>query len=950
MHNLEKKMPCLSPIFQSLTLTCRPGPGARTRRTALGERLWWLAALLATALSAADVPPLAPPPGATAIVRDTAANFWALAPTGDGRRELIVLPAQAPAAWTPARVPNLGPDAWLTVTAQPDRTVVVAQAREARRFDPRSPEKAALVVPPESARTEAVAPPWRLVSRMPSSNHDLSAAVVNGRLYLAGGMTWDWGLPAKNHFFDELWALEPKDWTWSIAAKFSQPRVYCSTVAFDGRVWIVGGDVIDPDGKRRTVTLVETFDPKTSKIERAPDLPFALPAPCTLAAGGRLWAVGARNREERGQMASIGPGETTWRVEPEALHHMWALAGTALDDKLYVCVPNTGLAVFDPATKQWTVVPGPSKPRSAQVAAWRGEIWIVGGTDIADWNETWIYNPAARTWRTGPSLPARVAWGAAGVVDDQLVVAGGATPRMTPEGRTFDFSDRTFVLAAAAIPPARTVTEGRPLPRWNDAKLRGTGEAGLPFTTQPVFNGLKFKPLSQAQPLPRPRPDAAGRWLMVEVEGLAWTILDRPEPGAPEPFLDLPQRFGHPILNLAITFHPRFPEVPHAYVLYNHRPPGPGTGEDVLARFDVALTDPPHLVMESELVLLRWPSRGHDGGDIRFGPDGMMYVAVGDRSRPGDPDDLTQRLDVITGGMLRLDIERTDPGKNYAVPPDNPFLGLPDVLPEYWAYGMRNPWRMSFAPTGELWVGDNGDDSWETLRLVRKGSNHGWSTFEGTHPFKRNRPLAGPTPTLTPPVIELPHSEARSFIGGLVYRGKAHPSLVGDYVFGDYVTGFLWAFKWDGAKPQNFRRIADTRSQMLSFAEDNAGEIVMSRNDGQVHRLVAAPPPVAARAPFPANLSATGLFASTASHTAAPGVVPYEVNASLWSDGAFARRLLATPDWQTVALGEGDASWNLADGTTIARTLELLTSNGPRRVETQVMYREHGTWRFYTYA
>jgi hypothetical protein len=302
--------------------------------------------------------------------------------------------------------------------------------------------------------------------------------------------------------------------------------------------------------------------------------------------------------------------------------------------------------------------------------------------------------------------------------------------------------------------------------------------------------------------------------------------------------------------------------------------------------------------------------------------------------------------------MLRLDIARTDPGKNYAVPPDNPWIGVPDVLPEYWAYGLRNPWRMSFGPTGELWVGDNGDDSWETLRLVRKGSNHGWSVFEGTHPFKRNRELAGPTPTLTPPVIELPHSEARSFIGGFVYRGKAHPSLVGDYVFGDYVTGFLWAFKWDGTKPQNFRRIADTRSQMLSFAEDRDREIVMARHDGTVHRLVAAPPPVAAKIPFPARLSETGLFASTASHAPAPGVVPYEVNAGLWSDGAFARRLLAVSEWQTVAPAETETatSWNLPDGTTIARTLELLASGGPRRVETQLMYREHGAWRFYTYA
>lgn len=896
-------------------------------------------------LPAAETPSLPPPAGAISLVRDTAANYWALAPASDGHRELIVLPAQSPTAWGPARVPNAERGAWTSVIPQSDRGVLITNAREARRFDPRAPEKGAVALPPDAPRAETVPPPWRLVSRMPSSNHDLSAAVTRGRLYIAGGMTWDWGLPAKNHFFDELWALDPKTWAWSIAAKFSQPRVYCSTVTFDGLVWIVGGDVIDPEGKRRTVTLVETYDPQTGKIARAPDLPFALPAPCTLAAGGRLWAVGSRNRDERGQMASIGPGETAWRVEPEALHHMWALAGTALDDKLYICVPNTGLAVFDPATRKWDVIPGPTKPRSSQVAAWRGEVWIIGGTDITDWSETWIHNPTARTWRRGPSLPARAAWGAAGVIDDQLVVAGGAAPRLTPEGRTFDFSDRTFALSADAIPPPATVSEGRPLPRWSNAKLRGTGDAGLPFTTTRMFSDLKFGRLGSAMLIPAARPDEPRRWLVLEVERAAWTVPDREAVTQADPFFDLPKHLGNNAYTLAVAFHPRYPAVPQAYVFYNNR--RPGAAEDVLARFPVELSDPPRIDLQKEEVLLRWPSRGHDGGDLRFGPDGFLYVSVGDRSAPGDPNNLTQRLDLITGGMLRLDVDRADPGKNYAVPKDNPFVGLPDVLPEFWAYGLRNPWRMSFSPTGELWVGDNGDDSWESVHLIRKGHNYGWSTFEGTHPFKRNRPLAGPTPRLTPPIIELPHSEARSVIGGFVYRGKALPALFDHYVFGDYATGAVWAFKWDGTAPQNFRRIAETRAQMLSFAEDRAGEIVMARYDGQIHRLVAAPPPITATAPFPAKLSETGLFASMSGHVAAPGVVPYEINTGVWSDGAQARRLLAVPEWQPVALGEGDAAWNLPDGSTLARTLEL---PGPRRVETQVMYREHGTWRFYTYA
>ena len=120
-------------------------------------------------------------------------------------------------------------------------------------------------------------------------------------------------------------------------------------------------------------------------------------------------------------------------------------------------------------------------------------------------------------------------------------------------------------------------------------------------------------------------------------------------------------------------------------------------------------------------------------------------------------------------------------------------------------------------------------------------ANYGWSVFEGSHPFKRQHALAGPTPRLTPPVIELPHSEARSVIGGLVYRGGKFPALAGHYIFGDYVTGSVWAFKWDGEAPRNFRKIADTRGPIIAFGTDRAGEILMTRNDGQIHRLVPVP-------------------------------------------------------------------------------------------------------------
>ena len=797
----------------------------------------------------------------------------------------------------------------------------------------------------------AAGSPWRTVAQMPADNHDLTAAVVANQLYVAGGATNDFKGTGKFHAFDEIWALDPRTWSWRAVAKFSRPRIYCATAAFENRVWVLGGDILQEDNQRRPSALVEIYDPATGTLTRGPDLPVALPSPIALPAAGRLWLVGARNRTERGQFASIGPGEKSWRVEPEALPDMLALAGAALDNKLYVCVPQTGLAVFDPAKRAWSVIPGPTQPRSAQVAAWCGELWIMGGVDLTDRTETRIYNPTLRTWRTGPSLPNALAWGAAGVVDDQLIVTGGAwlNPAAT---RGYTFTAATLALHADAIPPAPPIAPAaKPLPRWSDQKLRGTGGPGLPFTSERVFPQLKLGRLDTLLPVPTARADEPERLLLIEVDGSVWTLLNRADAPPPTPMLNLPAYFESEIQTYSLAFHPRFPAVPHVFVLYNRIRPKPS--DNFLARFTVTLTPgaAPIIDPATEQPILQWPSDGHNGGEIAFGPDGLLYVSAGDGGQPGDPRDMGQRVDVITGGVLRLDVDHPSAGKNYAVPADNPFVGLPNVRPEFWAYGLRNPWRLAFGPNGDLWTADNGDDSWESVHLIRRGANYGWSVFEGSHPFKRHRTLAGPTPQLTPPIIELPHSEARSIIGGLVYRGEKFPALRDHYVFGDYVTGSVWAFRWDGSRVQDFRKLADTRGPIIAFGTDRAGEIFMTRNDREIHRLVAAPPLTTPAVEVPRKLSETGLFASTAQLAPAPGVVPYEVNASLWSDGARARRHLAVSGWQTVAADStNDHRWLLPDGSAVTRTLELGTNLGPRRVETQLMYRENGAWRFYTYA
>lgn len=898
-------------------------------------------------------PPVAPPAGALEPVKDTSANHWTLsAPSGGTGRDVLLLPAQSPTTWIQPKIPGLVRSTWRSIEPQADRTVRLADATRTWSFDPRSPDKGLVEIDRAASANPSAQSPWRRVARMPASNHDLSAAVIDDRMYIAGGTTSDFGFPARSKAFDEIWVLDATTWRWSVAAKFARPRIYCATVAHNGKVWVLGGDILHQDGKRRATTLVEILDPKTGVLTPGPDLPLALPAPFAFSAAGRLWIVGARDRRERGQVASLGLGESSWRVEEEGLLQMWALSGAVLDDKCYLCIPDTGLGVFDARMKTWSVIPGPTRARSAQVGAWRGEIWIMGGCDIADWSETRIYNPVQKTWRNGPSLPMALAWGATAVINDQLIVTGGAGLVGPLAGGNYVFSDQTLVLSADVI-PATPMSEARggqyAMQRWSDAKLRGTGAAPLPFVTERIFSQFKFGRLATIQSIPPSTPEEPERLLVAEVHGPVWTFPNRPDVTQPEKMLDLPERFKHSTHTYALAFHPEYPSLPYIYVLYNRVEPKPA--ENVLARFTVTRLDVPLTDLESEQILMRWPSDGHNGGDVRFGPDKFLYLSTGDGGSPGDLKNMGQRVDVISGGVLRIDVARTDPGKNYAIPADNPFVDMPGVRPEFWAYGLRNPWRMMFSPSGELWAGDNGDDSWESVHLIRKGHNYGWSVFEGTHPFRRTRTLAGPKPQLTPPVIELSHAEARSVIGGLVYTGTNYATLAENVIFGDFVTGTIWAFTWDGSQVHDYRRIAETRGNTIAFGTNRRGEILLVRDDGQIHRLVESSTSAAPRAEFPSRLSQTGIFADTGRLIPAPGVLPYAINAGLWSNGALVRRHLALSGAQAITPDpEKDEHWLLPDGSAVARTLEFPTPMGSQKIETQVMYREKGAWQFYTYA
>ncbi len=283
---------------------------------------------------------------------------------------------------------------------------------------------------------------WKVVAQMPAGVHDIMAAELNGKLYVAGGL----GARGKETYIsDEIWELSPLPWHWRVLANLGHKRIYNATASFDGKVWLIGGDVLDSTtGKRVTVAMVQICDPATGTISNGPDLLLPRPKPLALVAGGRLYVIGVTDGHGPCPIESIGSGETQWRNEPPGPAGMDALAGTVLDNKIYIDFPTPGLAIFDPAASTWELVNTPLKTRSCQMAAYQNEIWMMGGR--GGQQRTMIYNPQSKAFRDGPAIPEDLSWGAAGVVQGQLVETGGATYAKPPESGT-KFSDRTYVLS-----------------------------------------------------------------------------------------------------------------------------------------------------------------------------------------------------------------------------------------------------------------------------------------------------------------------------------------------------------------------------------------------------------------------------------------------------------------------------------------------------------------------
>ena len=404
---------------------------------------------------------------------------------------------------------------------------------------------------------------------------------------------------------------------------------------------------------------------------------------------------------------------------------------------------------------------------------------------------------------------------------------------------------------------------------------------------------------------------------------------------------------------LGMAFHPDWPATPVVFVYYTGAPAG--SFQSVLLRVTLdSIAAPVSPTVETVLAI---PQSGpfHKGGDVAFGPDGYLYLGLGDGG--GSPAGVSpsQETTSLYGSMLRLDA--ADTGAGYDIPADNPFFGNDkcttgsgaEACPEVWAWGLRNPFRWSFDNQGRLFAGDVGRNDWEEINLVERGNNYGWSCKEGTD---LTDPAVGGIcpgdPPLTDPIHEYPHSiDGASVTAGFVYDGTAIPALQGKFIFSDFVSGTIWAITEVQPGDWDVEELWDSPFQVPALARGNDGEIyIADRGNEKIRRLIATGD---TGAPFPDELAATGCVDPGDPTQLSSGVIPYEINAPFWSDAADKQRYFAIPDGETIAISsdpERPDDWDFPNGSVLIKNFRL----EGQLIETRLLMKHpDGIWAGYTY-
>jgi uncharacterized repeat protein (TIGR03806 family) len=389
---------------------------------------------------------------------------------------------------------------------------------------------------------------------------------------------------------------------------------------------------------------------------------------------------------------------------------------------------------------------------------------------------------------------------------------------------------------------------------------------------------------------------------------------------------------------LGLAFDPRFGDNGFVYMYFTEKVDDKPdvVFQNILARFtssDGGATFDP--ATQKTLLKVDDFFSNHNGGHIAFGPDGMLYVGLGDGGSGGDPHGNGQNKQALLGKLLRIDPHGGEP---YGIPPSNPFAA-PEARPEIYAYGLRNPWKFSFDRlTGDLWLADVGQNRFEEINLIVPGGNYGWNLREGAHCFQSATCAAE---GLIDPIAEYPRSEGISVTGGYVYRGAKIPALVGKYIYGDFGSGNIWGV--DRLGPVRGTLLTRSSLTISSFGQDSDGEVyVLDYASGTVKQLVAASVDRLANAAG-ARLAETGCVVP-GQRDAPAGAIPYSVNSPLWSDGAEKDRWVFVPEGQTIGvLTDGD--FDLPEGSVAVKTF---TVSG-KKVETRLLVRYDAGWAGYSY-
>jgi uncharacterized repeat protein (TIGR03806 family) len=496
------------------------------------------------------------------------------------------------------------------------------------------------------------------------------------------------------------------------------------------------------------------------------------------------------------------------------------------------------------------------------------------------------------------------------------------------------------------------------------------------YSTEAAFPGLLF---DSAVALSTPRGET-NRLFVVEKGGRIYVLNNLAAP-TKSLFLDISGRVnpaGEGGL-LGLAFHPGYQSNGLFFVYYTlNTTTSAGTGfHDRVARFETSPSDPNQALPDSEAPLITQFDEAdtHNGGDLHFGPDGYLYVSLGDE---GGGNDSFGNTHFITqdffAGILRLDVDQK-PGSlppnphpavsgNYSVPADNPFVGATSfdgvaidpgqVRTEFWAVGLRNPWRFSFdAVTGWLYCGDVGEGQREEVNVIVKGGHYGWSYREGRLTANGEPP---PGVTLAEPILDFAHGSGdfngNAITGGLVYHGAGLAQLDGDYVFGDYMTGNIWAQRYDGTNVSNLRRLTSLVG-VAAFGVDPSNQDILMTLPwpfGEIHRLVYRD---SSATPLPERLSDTGAFSSLDTLQPQPGIVAYDINTPFWSDHALKRRWFSVPSVNQFVGFNSEGNWLFPAGTVWIKHFDLQLTNGvpgsARRLETRFLVKNPGGMYGLTY-